>query len=204
MSTTEQNLGNPAMVAAAAQNIKVDRTVQIIGATVIGGLVIYGVYRVSKLQNGILESIGLKDSREDKDTQKKLQQAETSNAFSPSYWRTVNAPSWRTTTAVDVARMIEDSWGFINDDEKQVVAAFRLLPSKSHVSQVASEYIRLFRVDLLADLKDRMSESELRPIMEYIDRLPNQTMRLAGIVPSQTGNNPHADFKPVMRITAAA
>lgn len=75
-------------------------------------------------------------------------------------------------TAKNWAETINDAWGWINDNEEQIYDVFRRIPNKVTISQVSDEYSKLYKIDLLADLINRLSAYELAFIYRIVDKKP--------------------------------
>jgi len=69
------------------------------------------------------------------------------------------------------AKTINDAWGF-NDDEPAVYGAFRSLKSKAEISYMAFAYQKMFKIDLLVDMRARLSDSELEKVRNIIASKP--------------------------------
>lgn len=70
--------------------------------------------------------------------------------------------------AARIADLIEDAWGFWNDDEAQINSAFRSLRDKVQVSQVAKAYQQRFSINLIDQLRERLDNSELAEILTIV------------------------------------
>jgi len=78
----------------------------------------------------------------------------------------------KASAATRVANVIDDAWSFWGDDEDQVYGAFRSLSDQVQVSQVAAAYQRLFGVNLIDKLYDKMDDAEVGIILEIVNTLP--------------------------------
>ncbi|MCB9448695.1 MAG: hypothetical protein H6585_10160 [Flavobacteriales bacterium] len=75
------------------------------------------------------------------------------------------------------AKKIYDAWGWWDDDEDQVYGVFRSLKDKVQVSQVAYWYYKAHEINLIDDIRSRMSQSEVAKVMEIVG--PKQQYRIA-------------------------
>jgi hypothetical protein len=74
--------------------------------------------------------------------------------------------------ALSYAKTIKSAWGLLNDDENKVYSVFRNLKDKVQVSQVAKAYAAEHKINLIEELKDRLSDSELTTIITIVRALP--------------------------------
>ena len=75
--------------------------------------------------------------------------------------------------AKKIAKLIDDAWGFWDDDEDAVYAAFRQLKDKVQVSQVVAAYQKYHSTDLWGKLESKLSSTELETVTNIVDDLPN-------------------------------
>lgn len=168
------DLGNPLVMATAAKTVSNDKWLPriLVGSAI--GLVAWGVYRVSSTTDSALETVGLKDSAQDKANKKAIAKVTNGAFWSPSYYRGVGRHFNLTDKAAKIAAdRIHDAWGVFNDDEEEVIGVIRALRSKAHISKVAHFYLAVHKTDLFGDLKSNLSDSELAIIAQWVDRLPN-------------------------------
>lgn len=74
--------------------------------------------------------------------------------------------------STNIAKQIEDSWGWLNDNENRVYAAFQKIPRQRDVSSIAYYYQQLFDRELFADLIDRLNNNEIRNVWSIIANKP--------------------------------
>lgn len=74
--------------------------------------------------------------------------------------------------ATNIAKEIEDSWGWLNDDERRIYNAFSQVPKQRDIASVAYYYNDLFGKDLRSDLIDRLNKDEMRNIWQIIQSKP--------------------------------
>lgn len=130
----------------------------------------------------ILEILGILDDRDEVDLNNA---ANDPNSFwNPLMWN--NKPSNIRYTEPIVtqqqaqyyASLIYDAMGFFNDNEEQVIAVFRAMPSQAAASYVNYWFNQLYKQDLLTFLRggtwpqDRLSDSEVNQINQYVKNLP--------------------------------
>ena len=68
------------------------------------------------------------------------------------------------------AKQIKDAFGVFNDDEDKVFAVFRNIRFQTQVASLVDAYNRLYRKDLLNELKSRLSEKEFNTITDIISQ----------------------------------
>lgn len=104
-----------------------------------------------------------------------------SNAFDIRYWENVGKkikkPMYLLTvaSAKAFAKDIRDSWGFWDDDEDKIKSVFRALKDQVQVSQVAYQYYMDpggNKINLIDDLKSRLSKEEIGQVLEIVKKLP--------------------------------
>jgi hypothetical protein len=71
------------------------------------------------------------------------------------------------------AKQINKSFSVLGDDEEQIYGVFRNLRFKTQVGSLVTAYFKLFKKDLLTDLKSRLSESEFATIINIIETKPS-------------------------------
>jgi hypothetical protein len=134
-----------------------------------------GVFGYFFIIDPLLKWAGLKDDKEDKENEAALNNLFNQAAWSPNFYRT-NQPAgilYITPSSADkIAKLIEDAWSIWGDDEEQVYGALRSIPDQVALSQVSASYLKLFRTDLITDIKSRMSEAEELEVASIVNRLP--------------------------------
>lgn len=79
-------------------------------------------------------------------------------------------------SATSYAKQINKAWGAWyegGDDEDAVYAIFRKLKDKVQVSQVAKAYQSTYSKNLIDTIKNRLSEDEIKIILNIIAQIPN-------------------------------
>lgn len=104
-----------------------------------------------------------------------------SNAFDIRYWensgKKLKKPMYMLTvaSAKGFAKDIRDSWGIFDDDENKIYSVFRALKDHVQVSQVAYQYYydpKGGKINLIDDLKSRLSKEEVGQVMEIVKKMP--------------------------------
>lgn len=142
----------------------------------IGGLFVAGYFVIKP----ILEKLGIKESAEDREVKQKLKEQEVKlNIWGglPSMVKAAgNKKTLKVLTAAGAdsyAKQINKSFGVFGDDEEQIYGVFRNLRFKTQVGSLVTAYFKLFKKDLLTDLKSRLSESEFATIVNIIETKPS-------------------------------
>ena len=133
----------------------------------------------------MLENIGLLKNAQQKTDEALVTNVSSGNYWSPNFYSQYNQPSEKVKKlitqagATKVAKMINDAWGIINDNEQQIYAAFRMLKNKLQVSQVVEKYALLYKQDLLTRLKtpwyyaaDGLDDKEFAEVAKIVNALP--------------------------------
>lgn len=141
----------------------------------IGGLFIGGYFIIKP----ILEKLGLKESKEDKEIKAKLKEQEkTYNIWGGIQSLQKAAGSNKKITLLTVAgadfyaKQIKNAFGVLNDNEEQIFGVFRGIRFKSQVASIVSSYAKLYKADLLTTLKSKLSESEFNEVINIIETKP--------------------------------
>lgn len=104
-----------------------------------------------------------------------------SNAFDIRYWENIGKklkkPMYMLTvaSAKSYAKDIRDSWGVFDDDEDKIKSVFRAMKDQVQVSQVAFQYYndpKAGKINLIDDLKSRLSKDEVGEVLEIVKKLP--------------------------------
>lgn len=127
----------------------------------------------------LLEKTGIKDTKEEKQLEKTLEQQETKI----NIWQGQNAvmraaPAGKEVkfltyaSAASKADGIEDSFGVFDDDEDRIYAIFRDLNYQTQVASIVDQYRIRHSKDLKNDLQYRLSKDEFNEIVKIIDQKP--------------------------------
>ena len=103
-----------------------------------------------------------------------------SNAFDMRYWENIGKKLKKALYFLKVenakayAKDIRSAWGWIDDDEDKIKGVFRALKDQVQVSQVAYWYYQgsTEKINLIDDLKSRLSKEEVGEIMGIVKKLP--------------------------------
>jgi hypothetical protein len=143
----------------------------------IGGIFIGSYYFIIK---PILEKLGLKETADEKEAAKKLEEQEKKlNIWGGLPTMIKAAGKGKTLKVLTVAgadsyaKQINSAFSVFGDDEDQINGVFRNLRYKTQVGSLVTAYFKLFKKDLLSDLKSRLSESELNSIISIIETKPS-------------------------------
>lgn len=74
---------------------------------------------------------------------------------------------------LNIATIIDNSWGFFNDDEDAIYMAFRMVDRKIQLSQLSDFYTKKFKRDLHSDIMDKMNPEEHALIWQIILNMQN-------------------------------
>lgn len=68
---------------------------------------------------------------------------------------------------------IHSAWSWIDDDENKVYAVFRKLKDKAQVAQIAKAYQANHGSNLIDQLNDRLSKTEVGKVLQIVEALPD-------------------------------
>lgn len=103
------------------------------------------------------------------------------SAFNPNFYKNYVNYTYAITgqQALDYSTQIYDAFGVFNDCEECVFNVFYALKTKSNVSFLADKFSQKYGQSLLTFLRggwypqDRLSDSDLNTILQYVSKLPN-------------------------------
>ncbi len=130
----------------------------------------------------LLVSLGLKKSDEEIKLETDVKdQATKDSPFSPAYWVNMQRKSkiylLYKSNLTNLAQQIYSSVGTVFDTPEVATAAFKQCRYKTQVSQLADEFQRVYKKDLLAWLYDKFDtdsqKAELSNILNYVNSLPD-------------------------------
>jgi hypothetical protein len=156
--------------------MKLDATQQKFIFYTIGGIVVYQI-----ALKPLLESLNIKDTKEEADLKKLKQETEnlpvSQDYWRPSYYKQIvgglKATIFTVASADKLAKQIKDAQGFFNDNEEQIFAAFRFCKYKTQVSFLSERFAILYKQDLYTWLRDSvLSKSELSTVLNITSKLP--------------------------------
>ncbi len=129
----------------------------------------------------ISNTIGLTDSKERVNAKKTidffLKSDAGKNAFSINYKDKKEIPNGAKLITVSradfLAKEIEKSFGYTNDDENRIYATIKTLDTRVKLSQVSRSYYKIYRKDLLFRLIDKLSPEEFMVIVNHVNSIKN-------------------------------
>lgn len=91
-------------------------------------------------------------------------------AFTPDMWqgKTSDIVFISNENALKFAKDINSAFGTINDDEEKIYGVYRQIPSKASAMKVAVYYFSYFKADLYQTLKNKLSDAELKVIIDIV------------------------------------
>lgn len=101
-----------------------------------------------------------------------------SDAFDIHYWenlgKKLKKPYFLLTqkSADSFAKDIHDAWGFWDDDEDKIYSVYRALKDQVQASMVAYKYYQKNKVNLIDDMRSRLSKDEVGEVMKIVQKLP--------------------------------
>lgn len=131
----------------------------------------------------LLQWLGLKQDKADKENTEVLR---NNQSFDPNFWLKMKAkykdsPTILSTKFLNLAKAtaaaqtIYDSWGTAlnpNDNEEQIYAVFRVINTRTKLSQVSYVYRIKYGQDLGYTLQSRLSDSEFNNIAAMVSKYP--------------------------------
>lgn len=133
-----------------------------------------------------LESLNLKDTKEETQQQKTIDQVENAagnkDYWSPNFWKLPsgqfpinNVNSVHLLKSADLDKYGKTLWyatGNINDDEEAIYGVFRQIQYKSQISFLAYYFFNKYRKDLYQYLKSYLNNSELNTLLTITNKKP--------------------------------
>lgn len=96
-----------------------------------------------------------------------------SNLWDVNLWKKQSTSTMLTSASAKlIAKNIKNAFGFLNDNEEQIYAAFRTMKNKYNVSQVSDAYRILFNEDLAGSLVEKLNDYELSNIWDIVNSKP--------------------------------
>ena len=130
--------------------------------------------------NSILQALGIKKSKEEKESEKILEQQETKINIWQGTEAVKRAAGANSTikllsysSAASKADGIQDSFSFYNDNEERIYAIFRDLNAQTQVASLVDQYRLRHKADLLNALKSNLSTTEVNEITKIINQKPS-------------------------------
>ena len=130
--------------------------------------------------NSILQALGIKKSKEEKESEKILEQQESKINIWQGTEAVKRAAGANSTikllsysSAATKADGIQDSFSFYNDNEERIYAIFRDLNAQTQVASLVDQYRLRHKADLLNALKSNLSTTEVNEITKIINQKPS-------------------------------
>lgn len=101
-----------------------------------------------------------------------------SKAFDMYYWQNLGKTLKKSyfllkaKDAQDAAKTIDSAWGYVDDDEDKIYGVFRALKDHVAVSQVSYQYYQKKKINLIDDLRARLSKDEVGEVLKIVNRMP--------------------------------
>jgi hypothetical protein len=151
---------------------KIDTNLILMGGLLVGG---YFVVRA------ILQKLNIVDKPEDKAAKDKAAKDLKEQERVLNIWAgTINlaktlpknkkAQILTKVGAESYAKQIKDAFGIFNDDEQKVFSVFRNIRFQTQIASLVDAYNRLYRKDLLSELKAKLSETEFNTVTDIISQ----------------------------------
>ena len=100
------------------------------------------------------------------------------DAFDIHYWQNIGKKIKKSyyllkeLTAKGFANDINSAWGIFDDDEDKIYGVLRALKDQVAVSQVAYWYYQKKKVNLIDELRSRLSKEETSEVLKIVNNLP--------------------------------
>jgi len=126
----------------------------------------------------ILQKLGIKDSPEDEANKQAIN---NTPGWNPNYYKGKPSPGLnRINTLIQYAKDIKNSFDVfswtglipLNDDESKISATIKQLKNQTELSLLVNSFYALYSRDLLENLTDKLSTSEINPILIFASNLP--------------------------------
>lgn len=153
----------------------------IILVLVVVGVVFFILFKVFKGINGVLESVGLKDSADETKVNKTLgsesDKADKGGWFNPTYYKKLGSSGLQTSNEADsVAKQVKDSVGYLYDSPEDALGAIKQAKSKQQLSYVADRFNTLYGKDMKSYMDIAFDRADQKMILsdlyQYVNNLP--------------------------------
>jgi hypothetical protein len=168
-------ISNPATDIASTKAGQIAIIIVVIAIVVI---IFIFVNKYIKGANSILESLGLKNSKEEEKLNNDIASASklSINVFAPSYYKSVKSPKLiPESDAKKLAKDIYDSVGYVWDNSTQAAGAIKQLQYKTQVSYLAdifqNQYSRDMKTYLERAFDTDSQKNTLLEIFNYVNNL---------------------------------
>lgn len=140
--------------------------------------------------NDILAMLGIGKDKDDKEVD--AEQNDPGSPFNPNYFNNSSASIGEKTSALlyanekynEIIGLLNEAWGYFDDDEAKVMGAFKILKTKLQVGAFVSLWHKNEGTDILEWLKgaggfwgwpkDRLDTEEINKIIKYVSNLPSK------------------------------
>ncbi len=101
-----------------------------------------------------------------------------SDAFNINYWQNLGKSLKKSylllkmAAADGYAKDIDSSWGIFDDDEDKIYGVFRALKDHVQVSQVSDRYYKKKKINLIDDMRSRLSKDEVGEVLKIVNKMP--------------------------------
>lgn len=168
---------NPAVVGAVAgQMTPKERTALIVGATVLGVMIIgVGIWKFDSISQGFKSLWGgdRKNKRMEKKLAKIKKKALEMEGWKKNYYQDHNADlTISATEAGKLAGSIYDGIDMIDDDEEYIFAGFRGMRTQADLSYVCWQYYNRYKQDLYTQLQKNLNVEEQIELFTLTNNLP--------------------------------
>ena len=161
--------------------VKIWITIAVVALIIIVAIMI--IKRVFGGLDKFLEAIGLKDSKNEEETNQRLSTNAEAARLSTSPWSPLfykSAPAGSTiptsVTAQKIAKQLYDSVGFISDDPEEGLSAIKQVKTQAGVSYVVDTFNSLYRADLYTWLEMHYDTAQQKYVLiriaDFVNSLP--------------------------------
>jgi hypothetical protein len=120
----------------------------------------------------ILKAVGLKKDKADKNKDQAVNELRTNDFFNPMFYRGKAFASIGKEPANQYAKDLHKAISGFGTDEETIYATFGKLKCQYNISEIAESYYELFGKNLLPEILNELSESEMFTLNTIISKLP--------------------------------
>jgi hypothetical protein len=137
----------------------------------IGGILIV-VFVIFKIMTGLgLIKTGAA-KKEDKDKKIAVQSVRDSEYFNPLTAQNANFKHYPVSLVDNAVQKLREAMKGFGTDEEAIFAVFEKLYNKFNICQLSAGYQLKYNSDLVTDLMNELSESEVKTLYDIINKLP--------------------------------
>ena len=136
-----------------------------------------GLYFINKILTGFAEKTGLAKTKEEKEQEKEIANAENSDYWKPSYYKDLKA-KYKNRVALSNPETVErlaknfyDAIGTFNDNEDKVYANLRFMKYGTQLSQVSERFFQMYQKDLFNYLRSSLNDKEMTTVSKLVNNL---------------------------------